>query len=56
MMTDAVGRYILANKEVGVDQLFPFLRGSSEFNLWANKMRNQRNIEDDDLTLVEINF
>lgn len=58
LMTDAVARYVARNKESNIHQLFPFLRQKDEkhFLAWANEKRMSSEIEDDDLTLVEITF
>jgi len=58
LMTDAVARYVARNKESNIHELFPFLKNKDEkhFLTWANEKRVSSEIEDDDLTLVEITF
>jgi hypothetical protein len=58
LMTDALARFVARNKTAQIDLLFPFLKKQDQklFFEWALEKRNSSDIEDDDLTLVEVKF
>ena len=58
LMTDAVARFVARNKTKHINDLFPFLRkkDNKQFLEWAAGKRESLEIEDDDLTLLEIKF
>lgn len=55
LMTDAMARYLIAS-DLSLDRIFPFLSGVVLFEDWADRMREDGLIENDDLTLLEISF
>jgi hypothetical protein len=58
LMTDALARFVARNKTTQIDLLFPFLKKQDQklFFEWALEKRKSSDIEDDDLTLVEVKF
>ena len=58
LMTDALARFVARNKTTQIDLLFPFLKKQDQnlFFEWAQEKRKSSEIEDDDLTLVEVKF
>lgn len=58
LMTDAIARFVARNKTMHINELFPFLgqKDKKHFLDWAARKRESLEIEDDDLTLVEVKF
>lgn len=55
LMTDAMARHLIAS-DLCLNRTFPFLFNVIQFEDWADKMREDEMIDDDDLTLLEISF
>ena len=54
-MTDAMARHLIAS-DLCLNRTFPFLFNLIQFEDWADKMREDEMIDNDDLTLLEISF
>jgi hypothetical protein len=55
IMTDAMARHLISSHS-SLDHIFPFLFGAIQFDDWADSMRQDGLIENDDLTMLEISF
>ena len=58
LMTDALGRYVCSKLAAGYEilEILPFLNSGVEFEEWARVCRKNGEVENDDLTLVEVSF
>ena len=58
LMTDALARYVCTKLAAGVNiqEAFPFLAGHMNFSDWAHVLRSEEEIENDDLTIIEVTF
>lgn len=56
VMTDALGRYASGRLNDGyhLDQVFPFLDGSIDFQSWAGTLTSDGVLEEDDLTIAVV--
>lgn len=56
VMTDALGRYFLGGvaKGLKVEQLFPFLFSTGDFEDWALSAMRAGQVDEDDLTIMEV--
>ena len=58
LMTDALARYVCTKLAAGVSikEAFPFLGGHMNFSDWTHALRLGEEIENDDLTIIEVTF